>query len=243
MSREYDLRVTRQALEDVGLKSEAGPAFDVEASQRKHDILEAFVSKRDNSPVGQEPTLGIKASVYNLHGPNPWRGVTWYDEDNSVCWLLGVSPHDYRLFVQRAKDGTLLPSEDDYADLMLARDPSALDDSLEHFIEVLTADACELLARAEAEPNTEVNAVLAGTLTTALFTEVVALEEPDCADVYVAFRMPPRAGFQLPEDLLVVATAAVLPDANFDDIDWHFPQFPRKEGKRHDEVVMRWRRP
>jgi hypothetical protein len=235
--------VTRLALDDINMKFEAGPTFDVEAAQNRHVILEAFVSKRSNSPVGQEPTLGIKGAVFNLHAQNPWRAVTWYDEDNAVCWLLGVSAHDYKLFVQRDKDGTLAPTEDDYADLTVARDPAALDDSLERFLEVLADDARNLFTEAEAAPNTEVSALLAGTLTTAIYVEVLVVDEPDCADVYVAFRMPPRAGFQLPEDVLGVATAVVLPDAAYDDLDWHYQSFPREAGKRNDEVVIWWRRP
>jgi hypothetical protein len=131
VAAEFALRVTRRALADVGLKALAGPKVHLEASKHQHPILETFVEKRGNEPIGQEQTLGIKAPVYNLHARNPWRGVTWYDEQSKVCRLLGVTARDYNELVARAKVGDLEPTVDDYADLEAARSvvPSAADEA------------------------------------------------------------------------------------------------------------------
>ena len=68
MSGEYELRVTRRrALDDIGFGDFAGAGFDLEENRSRHSILHAFASKRSQSPVGQEQTLGIKAPAYNLH--------------------------------------------------------------------------------------------------------------------------------------------------------------------------------
>jgi hypothetical protein len=63
LPRDYELRVTRRALEDIGMRARAGAAFDLEANKQSHPILEAFLDKRGRSPEGQEQTLGIRAPL------------------------------------------------------------------------------------------------------------------------------------------------------------------------------------
>lgn len=241
MPRDYTLRVTRRALEDIGMKSRAGAAFDLDADKQRHPILEAFLDKRGRSPVGQEQTLGIKAPVYNLHARNPWRGVTWYDEDAGVCWLLGVTAHQYDLFVERAKVGGLTPTESDYADLELARSvvPPAADEG--DVVAAIRSDGAALVAEAFAKPNTEVAGVLAESLDVALFAQVI-FTITDGADLFIGFRMPPRPGATLPDQFVEVCVAVMLPDADPADIDWRVQEFPGRAFEPGGWVV-RWRRP
>ena len=188
-------------------------------------------------------TLGVKAPVYNLHAQDPWRGVTWHDEDSGVCWLLAASTHDYDLFVERAKNGKLEPTVVDYADLEVSRNPATHDSSVEHFLELATADAGELYARAWEAPGQEVRGCLAHTIDVSMFVEVIVIDAIDCHEMYVALSMPPKAGFQLPDDVIVVCAQKLMPEAVFDDIDWYHDTFPRPGGARSDEVVLRWRVP
>ncbi len=241
MPSDYELRVTRRALADIGWSHIGGAAFDLEANRGRHPILKAFASKRGHSPTGQERTLGIKAPVYNLHARNPWRGVTWFDEQAGVCWLLGVTAHDYAEFVSRAKTGELTPTEQDYADLDLARSPlpRTLDET--EVLERIREDGASLVVAAFAAPNTEIVGGLARALDVALFVEVI-LTVTDGVDLHVAFKMPPHPGVPLPGHLVEVCVAAMLPSADPFDIDWNWQGFPSRDPSP-GEYVVRWRRP
>ena len=239
----WQLRVTRRALVDLGLGSQAGPAFDVVASIDLHPLLAAFVAKRRDSPRGQERTLRVRAQVYNLHGPNPWRGVTWHDEQNGVCWLIAASPHDYALFESRDAAGTLAPTEEDYADLALSLDPIGADSSVERFLTLAYVDGAELTQRAWDEPGTQVVGCLAYTVDVALFVELIVVDQAECREVYVALAMPPHPGFDLPDDLITACAAALLPGAAYDDIDFYHPSYPGTWGEQGQRVVLRWRVP
>lgn len=238
----YVLRVTRRALDDMKLDPEEGPTFDIEANVRTHDVLRAFWNKRRNSPVGQEQTQGIKAPVYNLHAKNPWRAVTWHDEDEGVVWLLAVSPHNYDLFVQRAANNELKPTVQDYADLAVARSvlPTAMDEG--ETLEMIAAEGLELVEAAFASPNTEVSGVLVASVDVALYVEVL-VDLSEGGDVYLGFKLPPRTGKAvLPEPLIQVCVALMLPDADDEHLDWRLDQFPGRKPEA-GEWVVRWRRP
>ena len=239
--RDYELRVTRRALADIDMKSLAGPSFDLEANRESHVILEAFCSKRGNSPVGQERTQGIKAPVYNLHAQDPWRAVTWHDIDEGVVWLLAVTPHNYAEFVARANSGNLQPTTQDYADLEVSRSviPPAMEEG--EVLELIAEEGASLVAAALDTPNLEVRGTLASSLDIGIVAEVI-VDGSAGADVYIAFRMPPRPGAALPASLIEACVAAMLPDAWSGDIDWWHESFPGR-GREPNEHVVRWRRP
>ena len=92
MSGEYELRVTRRALDDIGLGGLASAGFDLEENRSRHPILHAFASKRSQSPVGQEQSLGIKAPVYNLHARTNSPHVTSQGALPSMAPTLSIPP-------------------------------------------------------------------------------------------------------------------------------------------------------
>src|SRR4051812_21774559 len=87
------LRVTRRALQDLGLSADYA-GIPAEELVERHAVIGSFVTKRRQSPIGQEVTYlpVTKATTYNLHRGTA-RGLTWHDEDLDVVWLLGVAWH------------------------------------------------------------------------------------------------------------------------------------------------------
>ena len=132
--RTWRLRLTRQALKDLdlrGWKNYVG--FDADDLIDEHWAIAAFVDKRSKSPTGQERMGNSSGSVvYNLHFRDGWRGETWHDPENNVVWLCAVTKHDYGEFEARARNGKLLPQEEDYLDLFSSDD--AVDVSSEAFL-------------------------------------------------------------------------------------------------------------
>ena len=60
----------------------------------EHDVIAKFVDQRRSRTFGQEPTLGVKPTTWNLHAQDPKRAVTWYDDGADIVWLCAVTNHD-----------------------------------------------------------------------------------------------------------------------------------------------------
>lgn len=170
-------RLTRRALEDLGLPIEGYAGRPATDYQDTHDIVRVFVERRKQDPKGQEWTnLPVTAApACNLHYGRH-RGLTWHDEDSDVVWLLGVGWHEsdsaddaYAVLKARDESGTLMPSEQDYLDLEM---------SLEHaksFVAEVSQQAPALVAQARQSPGEEVRGVIAGRLGVGVLVEVVVL--------------------------------------------------------------------
>lgn len=114
-----DLRVTRRcAVEDLN----AGPDATVLELGQKHALVAKFRKMRSQHPLGVEKLRDVpsRLNIYNLHAGRQ-RGVTWYDEEYDVVWLLaagfhasGASDDAYVHFVDLARAERLLPTVEDY---------------------------------------------------------------------------------------------------------------------------------
>ncbi len=120
--------------------------------------------------------------MYRLGYGHDHRGATWYDQAERVVWLCAYGLHRsgedddaFPYFYELIRAGTLLPAEDDYAELF--------DDRGRRFTETLYEDAQQLLARARSNPRVEQVGLLGGEQTTAVVVEVV----DTLRETYVAF--------------------------------------------------------
>jgi hypothetical protein len=161
----WELRITRRCLQD-DLHGDPDASGRAEEHLDLHPIVRAFVERRGQSPIGQEPfacgTEITRLPLFTLHS-NDDRGATWHqrsvppgvesDYDLGIVWLLGVRPaHDYDGLCALGDD--LLPRRDDAE--------SFLQDQQLTFARALIEDVPQLIAVAEANRGTVVDGVLAG---------------------------------------------------------------------------------
>jgi hypothetical protein len=206
------LAITRRALKDLALTSAAYIGADPVDMVSDHVLVNAFVTQRSQDAIGQEPTLGIKPTTWNLHAGR-WRAITWFDTASGICWLLAANQqHDYAEFVRRGEGGTLFPTSTDRADLEL-RASAAFEGA---FWAVAVEDALELLDESDATENVEVQGVLADELEVSLYREVSA--DGILVSVYVTCRLPPRGNRPFDEDLAAVLAELLLDDTV--NVDW-----------------------
>jgi hypothetical protein len=233
------LAVTRRALED--LKLPTGRKLigaDPETFREKHSLIDKLVHLRSQDPTGQEHTQGANGvAIYNLHGQNPWRGVTWHDQEADIVWLCAASDHDYGLFLDRLTNQTLLPEAADYADL------ESWDAKQQpEFFELALEETAELLAEAEANPGVEVRRVIADEVWVGVQVERLGGEDT-AADVYIGIQYPRARVHEIEGDFTELMVLLCCPEALDEDIDWGGQDFPRVGGTNVNEVVVRWRRP
>lgn len=242
------LRLTRHALEDLQLSVAAyahQPATDFADA---HEVVSAFVDRRSQSPVGQEWTnLPVtRAPAYNLHHGR-YRGLTWFDEESDVVWLLGVGWHEsgsrvdaYRVLKRRDVAGSLMPTEVDYLDLELTLAEQR------SFAAQLSEQGPALMVRAREAVGVEVRGVIAARLGVGVMVEVVVVsgDAERLEEVWIGFELPPLAGrCELPpqEEWIMLILAAMLPEyARVDDFEFG-GSFPRPGGSRPNEIVVCWR--
>jgi hypothetical protein len=235
-----DLRLTRRALDDLGLDPQvlAGrPAPDL---VDRHPVIAAFVERRGQSPEGQEAIQlpASRATVYSLHAGR-WRALTWCEEELGIVWLLGGGYHRsgersdaYAALKRRDETDDLFPTEQDYLDL--EPDPTP-------YVEAVARDAPALLARAREAPSVEVHGDLRRVLDVSLVAVVIEEAGQRLEEIWVGFSMPPKGAVPPHPEWLVVALAALFPEAEPEDLH-HAGKFPRPGGNRPGEVVVCWRR-
>jgi hypothetical protein len=233
-----DLAVTWRALRDLGIP--AGVISSVGLDRRdpadlvqEHPVLADFVRQRSVSSEGQEPTLGVSPTTWNLH-TGPWRSVTWYDAAQDVCWLLACSAtHDYDEFVARSRSGTLLPSAADWAafgDRFVPRDD---------FLDLALPQAEELLQLAQEQPGVEHRLTLGAEVDMGLYREVL---HDGRSRLWIRYKVPPRHAKDLPGDL-----AEVLAGLFFEDdlnVNWWATEHPAYSGRlAQEDAVMHYTDP
>jgi hypothetical protein len=216
-------RLTRRALEDLGLAIEdyaARPATDYTDA---HDVVRAFVERRRQSPIGQESTnLPVTAaSANNLHFGR-YRALTW------------------SVLKKRDSAGALMPEEQDYLDLEMS-----LEDA-RSFVAQVSQEAPAIVEQARRTPGTEVRGVIAGRLGGGVLVEVVVVvgEDESLEEIWVGFELPPLEGdMQLPaqpEWIMAVLAAMVPVHVSAEALDF-CGSFPRAGGSKPNEIVICWR--
>jgi hypothetical protein len=206
---EYELRVTRQAREDLRV---AGLAASDLAGMAKSSawghLIDKFAELRSRDPAGTEAPLSKvhRGDIFKLDGRDGARAVTWHDTAHGVVWLLAFTPeHDFEMMVRRAATPSphggasqLLPSVLDYEELADERgDAWALQRAVEA-LQRLVADACE-------HPGVTRRASLAGVV------RAEALVEPGTPRrLHLRFRVPPIQSGVLPSGFQWVLPATLV---------------------------------
>lgn len=212
--------------------------------RRRHTILNAFYTKRTDNVVGTQQLQGVRrGDLWNLHGQDPHRSVTWFDEVENVVFLLGHTVHDYSEFVDRYFAGELMPTDADYEDFRRFR--AERDGLNDDFIDAVEDEAGQLVADALAQPGILVSRLLghelpADALLDALEIDGILLD----GDVYVVLRVSKRRNSRdLPADLVSELIAVLLPpEAEFEHIEIHCAA-PDQFGNCSGDIAVRWRRP
>lgn len=241
-------RLTRRALEDLGLPVEQDARRPATDYLDAHPVVRAFVERRRQDPSGQEWTSlpVIAAPVSNLHYGR-YRGLTWHDKDSDVVWLLGVGwlesrSHDdaYAVLKRRDETGTLMPTEEDYLDLELTLEQAY------SFAAQVAEQAPALMERARERPGVEIRDVIAGRLRVRVVVEIVVVPDEDesLEEISIGFAMPPLpGGCALPPqpEWINLVLAAMLPlGADLADAEFG-GNFPRSGGSEPNEIVICWR--
>lgn len=241
-------RLTRRALDDLGLPVATYARQPAADYQDAHDVIRAFVERRSHDPRGQEWTnLPVTAApVYNLH-QGRHRGLTWHDEDSDTVWLLGVGWHEsgsrddaYRVLKARDEGGTLMPDEQDYLDLEFPLSDTRA------FVVRVSQEAPALVAEARLSPGHEVRGLIAGRIGVGVLVEVVVItgDDESLEEIWVGFEMPPLDGAcdlpPQPEWILTVLAAMVPVEISVAALDFT-GRFPRPGGPRPNEIVVCWR--
>lgn len=230
------LRVTRRALADLDLDVQALAGRPAEEIADQHRLIAAFVNQRSQRAEGQEAIQlpSSKATAFSLHAER-WRGLTWHEEELDIVWLLGAGYHRsgdrgdvYAELKGRDAADELFPTEQDYLDL--EPDPA-------NYVEAVSRDAPRLMEEAAANLGAEVTGDLAG----ALDVSVLVREVDGIREVWIAFSMPPKAQVPPYPEWLLVALAALLPEADHADLQYG-EAFPRPGGSKRGEQVVYWRR-
>ena len=233
-----DLRLTRRASADLDLDAPAHAGRSARELADRHPLIAAFVERRGQSPQGQEAIQlpASRATVYSLHAGR-WRGLTWWEEDLGIVWLLGAGYHRsgersdaYVALKRRDETDDLFPTEQDYLDL--EPDPAP-------YVEAVARDAPDLLARAREAPGVEINGDLGGALDVSLVAVVVEEAGQHLEEIWVGFSMPPKGSIPPHPEWLLVALAALFPEAGAEELR-HGGEFPRPGGHQRGEIVVCW---
>jgi hypothetical protein len=188
-----DLRITgRCRVVDIGLPHDS--TSHARAHVGTHRVVQAFVERRAQSPVGQETfrcaTEVTGRTIYTLHAGDD-RGATWHDvqqdadEDEEmgldIVWLLGCRPnHDYDSLC--ALGDELLPDEGDYQ--------AIIDDDALTFATAIVTEVPALVAQAEAEKGQIVEGILAERIPVRLYRD----PDDEAPLLTVAIRTYPMPG-------------------------------------------------
>ena len=228
---------------DLGLGLRAGWCLDVEDLSRRSDLLARFFRQRSLDPRGTERTQGVHGEIYNLHARNPLRGVTWWDQDHDIVFLLAATrEHDYTLFTDRDRRGELMPTVHDYLDVFEHRKALVSQYGYNDFLADVEPVLAQMLAEARERPGVVVSRTVAqGMVGAHMVVEVVAGLEDFDGDVYAAVQFR-GARIAFPPTVVDDLAVAAFPDAEPDHLDIGVT-FPARYGARHDDIALRWRRP
>jgi hypothetical protein len=230
------LRLTRQALRDLDLSIEKYSKKSATEYVDANDMVASFVRMRSQSPVGQETTrLPVtRATVWNIHHVNA-----------DVVWLLGVGWHEsdsvddaYVQLKDRDVRDRLMPTVDDYRDLELTESETS------EFITQVSIQAPSLIEVARRRPGEEVQGVIAERIKVSVLVYVVRSNDDSesLVETFVSFEMPPIEGpcvLPTQPEWIQIVLAAMLPEAEVNRFSYG-ANFPRSEGSRKNEIVIRY---
>lgn len=198
--------------------------------RREYGPLVAFVVERSQLPEGQEWTKELPHNyrkVFNLHAGDD-RGVTWWDRDRDIVWLLAAGFHRSGArddFYPRvvALDGRheLMPDADDFG--------SADPDPNEEYVRELRDVGRSLLARSREVPGQEVSTIIASRAHLGIYVEMLAIAGDRAEEVLIAVRATPdHHGSDVVADVLV----HVIPEAESVDFPTRHPLRRLEPGER-----------
>jgi hypothetical protein len=206
-----------------------------------HPLLAAFVRQRGHAPDVGEATRGLttRLTTRNLHAGRS-RGITWFDRDHGICWLLGggdahsAGQRDdiYRTLVALDARGLLFPTERDYLDVEEALEPSP------GLIAELRDGRDNLLEQARDEPGKEIRRKFGkDVLGVGVLVEVLVANDGDAEMVWIGFAFLEHRAV-LGASVAELVPALLPPEADFSQLSFprSFPHRPRMPG----EYVFRW---
>lgn len=168
---------------DEDLNADETTSFE---SIRGLEIIKAFVKDRATHATASKQIRPISSGqeVGRLAYGHDHRGATFYDQDESVIWLVAYGRHrsgardDFFPYCKRLDaEGRLLPVQADVARMYRERDY--------RFVEAVTVEAPVAL-KAARETEGEYRCTIGGELSVGLAIEVV--EEMEATSVTVAFK-------------------------------------------------------
>lgn len=181
MCRDWELRITRRALDD-----DFGLAADADFEDLLNvGIVKTFVGDRSTHSNGtrQVTPLTCGQEVWVLARGHDHRAATWFDEPNHVVWLVASGRHrsgrpsDFFPFCKALdEEDRLLPTEDDYERMIRDRDA--------RFAYSITIEAQLVLKKARLEGG-EHRVMFAGKYGACIAIEVAG----DLEAIAVAFRV------------------------------------------------------
>jgi hypothetical protein len=233
------LRVTSRCLRDDFKLDEDRVADDARAYCSVHQALRTFVARREGEPGGGEIAKGMQSLgvVRTLH-VGRGRGVTAWDPDNDVCWLLAYEPvhaigehrDAYKLFERLDARGELMPTVDDYLALDVVTTEALLDG--------LATIASDLYFRARSVPGEEAHAEYEDRHAY-MVIDLVVEDDGELEEGWLAITFPRDTGLDHGAALDLVSR--LLPE----EIDWEslrlVDQF-RGRPAAFTELVFNWTR-
>lgn len=224
-----DLRITERALKDLDLSADL-LGRNVEELVDEHPVIKAFAERRAQTPIGQEAIQLPKSRqvVYSLHSGR-FRGLTWFDDDDDVCWLLGAGFHEsgsrddaYTVLKRRDGDGDLLPTENDYLALYRWRESLGVS-NVRDLVAVLAELGPSLLADARAKPGRRLKTVIEEAIEVEVLVEELFDGASTLRQYTVTFLMPPRRPGVLPSGTswqTMLAFACLPKGAKLGNLEW-----------------------
>jgi len=186
---EFELRFTKRALDDLGIRGLVGrgDVSSIQQASPKGYLVAKFVEQRRKVPTGTDAPLRDVGGpdIYSLHGRDGVRACTWFDDANKVCWFLGcVDEHDYAEFETRAANNELLLDEEDLTILIHERG---------HFDQAVSDGISHLVDQALAAPSHPQRGTVGGLLRLEISVIAVPSDDGTLADLYIVVRTPPLA--------------------------------------------------
>ncbi len=228
----HALRATKRCLvEDLRLPATAakGP---LEAVAGSSGIVDAFLERRARHPLGQETIQGLTSRIvaYSLHSAD-YRGITWYQENHRVVWLLAAAFHRsgkrddaYPYFISLDNEGRLLPKTED-VELLVAEQTK---DLARHLLEQVPALTQQVLSN----PGRLLGGVLGGRIKIRAIFEA---DDTPMLSVAISQKLQP-GNLQLPADWLMIVAAAFFPDGDPQNLSFAWDMGGRP--LREDEIAF-----
>lgn len=193
--------------------------------------------KRESAPDVGEQVKGISpyGSYLSLH-VGRGRGVTLWDSNEDVCWLLAYSGTHasgegrdcYRYFMSLGERNELLPTPDDYELLW--------DVSAETVLEALTFIGRDLYAEARQNPGVEANRSYQDA-DALMLLDLLVIEQDECEQGWVCISLP--ADITVGSDVIADYLARLIPS----HVDPSMIEPSSHVGNRlcrYDEIAWTW---